>query len=187
MISSNELRLELKKNIRLRIGLWLILAIIAIYSLLLLNEYEMRLQAQYETRIAHLARLQDVTSQAEWIQREKQANSAKIMLENKLWTAVSKGLAQADFQAWLAGQIQAAKIQEPKMLVDEAKDVPTNIWLVKAKLEGIFETDALQRLLLNFAQHSQWVVVDSFEVRQSNRKPRFTLLMSVYFQASVSS
>ncbi|MCV6638521.1 hypothetical protein [Candidatus Albibeggiatoa sp. nov. NOAA] len=187
-MSKNELLSELKKNTRLRVGLWLIIAIIGFYSLLLLNDYAVALQGQYQSKVTHLARLQDVTSQDEWIQRAEHAKSAKITLENKLWTAASKGLAQADFQAWLDGQIKAAKIQKTKMIVEEAKDAPrqNNIWLVTAKLDGIFEATALERLLLNFSQHSQWVVIDSFEVRQSNRSPRFTLLMSVYFQATAT-
>jgi hypothetical protein len=184
-MSKNELLSEFRKNVRLRIGLWLIMGIIGFYALLLLNDYTIGLQAQYQAKVAHLARLQDVTSQAEWIQRAEYAKSARISLENKLWTAASKGLAQADFQAWLAGQINAAKIETTNMIVEEARDAPKqdNIWLVVAKLEGIFEANALERLLLNFAQHPKWVVIDSFEVRQSNRSPRFTLLISVYFQA----
>ena len=187
-MSKNELLQELKKNTRLRIGLWLILAIVAFYSLLLLNDYKLDLQGQYQAKVAHLARLQDVTSQAEWIERAELAKSAKIILEEKLWIAASKGLAQADFQAWLGGQVNAAKIKEPQIQVEEAKDAPqqTNIWLVNAKLDGIFEPEAIDRLFLNFAQHQKWIVVDSFEVRQSNRKPRFTLLMSVYFQATTT-
>lgn len=187
-MSKDELLQELKKNTRLRIGLWLIIAIVAFYSLLLLNDYQLQLHNQYQNKVTHLARLQDVTSQAEWIERVKLAESAKVSLEQKLWVAASKGLAQADFQAWIGGQISAAKIQEPRLQVEEAKDVPqqTHIWLVNAKLEGIFEPEALERLFLNFAEHPQWVVVDSFEVRPSNRKPRFILLMSVYFQATMT-
>jgi len=187
-MSKNELLQELKKNTRLRIGLWLILAIVAFYSLLLLNDYKLGLQGQYQAKVTHLARLQDVTSQAQWIERAELAESAKVVLEEKLWIAASKGLAQADFQAWLSGQVNAAKIKESQMQVEEAKDAPqqTNIWLVNAKLDGIFEPEALDRLLFNFAQHPQWVVIDSFEVRQSNRKPRFTLLVSVYFQATTT-
>jgi hypothetical protein len=185
-MSKNELLLELKKNTRLRIGLWLIAAIIAFYTLLLIHDYSVNLQTQYQSKVSHLARLQDVTSQAEWIQRAEHAKSVKIMLEDKLWTSVSKGLAQADFQAWLGDKILEVKIQEPKMVVEEAKNAhgQTDIWQVVAKLEGIFEAQALESLFLSFAQHPKWIVVDSFEVRQSNRKPRFTLMMSVYFQAT---
>ncbi|WP_353572297.1 hypothetical protein [Candidatus Albibeggiatoa sp. nov. BB20] len=185
-MSKNELLSELKKNTRLRMGLWSIIGIVGFYCLLLLNDYSVELQGQYQAKVSHLVRLQDVTSQDEWIQRAEYAQSAKLSLENKLWTAASKGLAQADFQAWLTGQVNAAKIQKNKMIVEEAKDASrqANIWLVVAKLEGIFEAEALERLLLNLAQHPKWVVIDSFEVRQSNRSPRFTLLVSVYFQAT---
>jgi hypothetical protein len=187
-MSKNELLSEFKKNTRLRIGLWSIIAIIGFYCLLLLNDYSVNLQGQYQAKVVNLARLQDVTSQAEWIQRAEYAKSAKVSLESKLWTAASKGLAQADFQAWLMGQINAAKIKTTKMTVEEAKDEPrqNHIWLVVAKLEGFFEPEALERLLLNLAQHPKWVVIDTFEVRQSNRSPRFTLMMSVYFQATAT-
>jgi hypothetical protein len=178
-----ELLQEIRKNTRLRLGLWAILAIIALYWLLVLDEYKNKLQLEYQAELTSLARLRDVTSQAEWLDRAELARSAEINLESKLWNAASKGLAQADFQAWLGGQVAGARILEPRMTVEEARDVPPQLWLVIARLEGIFEPEPMERLLLNLAQHPNWVVVDSFEIRHGNRDMRFSLVMHIYFQA----
>lgn len=178
-----ELLQEIRKNTRLRLGLWAIMAIIGVYWLLVLGEYDTKLQLEYQAELANLARLRDVTSQAEWLDRVELARSAQINLESKLWTAATKGLAQADFQAWLGGQVAGARIREPRMNVEEARDVQPQLWLVIARLEGIFEPETMERLLLNLAQHPKWVVVDSLVIQPSNRDMRFTLVMHIYFQA----
>ncbi|MEZ5671345.1 MAG: hypothetical protein R3E08_02790 [Thiotrichaceae bacterium] len=186
MINSQNLIKELRNNARLRIGLGFIAIILASYIFLLLDEYRQKLQTEHQAQVKRLAQLEGVTRQTEWTQRASDARALMVELQDKLWRANSKGLAQANLQAWLDSQIKAAAITETRLTMESTVDSTKyeNLWQVTAQINGNFTASSLDTLLLAFAKNPQWVMVDRLEIYRT-KPAKFLLVVTAFFQAHV--
>ncbi len=178
---------ELRQNFRLRLGVWVILALTMSYVVLVLNDYRKHLQQDYQEALTRLHQLHLIAKQTQWSQRAKQAQELRGQLEARLWQANSKGLAQAMIQSWLQEEVYFARIEEPRSQVETAQVVPKHpqLWQVTAKLDGIFVPKRLQSLLSTIGQSRQLVIIERLDIRYSNTS-RFTLVFSAYFAATGS-
>jgi hypothetical protein len=177
----DELLSQLRDNFRLRLGLWLIAAIVAGYGLNFLEQQRQQLSAEYRNAALHLQKLQSVANQQEWQARAAEMAANRTQIETRLWQANSKGLAQATLQTWLDQQINAAAIAAPRLKVESAIE-KDGLWQVSARLDGSFSRAALEKLLLLLWNHPQWIIVNSLEL-QATGNARFSLVASAYFQA----
>lgn len=178
---------ELKTNVRLRLGLWLIAAILGFYSILAVDDYRQKLIKDYQSQAGHLMQLQSVSNETQWAARIEQIRALKIPLEEKLWRSTSKGLAQATLQTWLDSQAKIAKLQVHRLTMEEpieTKEQPP-LWQISAQMDGVFISEGFEQLLLNIANHSQWVIVDRLDI-QAPPNGRFTLVVTAYFQVPVT-
>lgn len=177
---------ELRSNARLRIGMGVIIVILASYCALLIDEYRQKLQTEHQTLVKRLAQLESVTQQTQWTQRASDTRALLVQLEDKLWRANSKGLAQANLQAWLDSQMKAAAITETRLTMESTVDSTkyTNVWQVTAQINGNFTATSLDALLLAFAKNPQWVIVDRLEIYRT-KPAKFLLVVTAFFQAHV--
>ncbi len=185
----SSLSTELRKNTRLRAGLWLIVAISISYVVLLLNDYQVKLQQEHQSASTRLNQLQTITSQTQWLERAAQAQALRSQLQVKFWQANTQGLAQATFQKWLDTEMKRAKmIKKAYLRIKSVLEMPndTNAWKVTARIDAPFTQRSLNRLLFAIAQHPLFIVTERLEIRHS-RTPRFTLIVSAYFKAPVVS
>ncbi len=180
---NNALLSELKQNTRLRVGVWLILAILASYGLMLLDERRQSLVEEYASKQTHLARLQGVVSQTQWSERMRQINQMKIFFEEKFWRANTKGLAEADVQSWLDLRTKHAKLENPRVKVENAVEMPklTGLWMVSAEVMADFSPATFQQFLY-ILYFNKWVVIERVNASNIGSKPRFSLSLRVYFQ-----
>jgi hypothetical protein len=175
---------ELRTNVRLRLGLWLIAAIVGFYGILALDDYRQKLMKDYQSQANHLMQLQSVINETQWQARVEQIRALKVPLEEKLWKATSKGLAQANLQTWLDTQAKTAKLEIHRLTVEEpieTKEKPV-LWQISAQMDGVFVSSGFENLLLAISQHPQWVIVERLDI-QAPPNGRFTLVVTVYFQA----
>jgi len=175
---------ELRTNVRLRLGLWLIAAIVGFYGILALDDYRQKLMKDYQSQANHLMQLQSVINETQWQARVEQIRALKVPLEEKLWKATSKGLAQANLQTWLDTQAKTAKLEIHRLTVEEpieTKEKPA-LWQISAQIDGVFVSSGFENLLLAISQHPQWVIVERLDI-QAPPNGRFTLVVTVYFQA----
>jgi len=131
----SSLSTELRKNTRLRAGLWLIVAISISYLVLLLNDYQVKLQQEHQSASTRLNQLQTITSQTQWLERAAQAQALRSQLQVKFWQANTQGLAQATFQKWLDTEMKRAKlIKKAYLRIKSVLEMPndTNAWKVTA-------------------------------------------------------
>jgi hypothetical protein len=174
---------ELRKNTRLRFGLWFIIAIIMTYSILVLNDYHVQLKQDYHTALTRLNKLQGLAKQTLWPERAVQVQDLRTQLEARLWQANTKGLAQAIFQSWLQEEVFFAQIKQSRLQVETAIEVPKNpnLWYVSAEVKGIFVQKRFYSLLLEIAKSPRTIVTERLDIRQSS-PPRFTLILKAYFK-----
>ena len=175
---------ELRKNTRLRAGLWFIIGLLLSYITLLLNDYQGTLQQAHQNAIKRLNQLQSVAHQTQWLERASQAKALRTQLEVKFWHANTQGLAQATFQKWLDTQVNSAKMEKANLRIQSTFALPKqpNIWKITARLDASFTRQSLHQLLLAMAKHPQFIVTERLQIRNQNRIARFTLIVSAYFQ-----
>lgn len=185
---SESLLTELRKNTRLRLGLWIIAAIIISYIIILMNDYSTQLQQTYHDTLTRLNQLQSVANQTNWVVRKDQIHQQLGQLKTRLWQADTKGLAQATFQKWLNAEVAKANIENARLQVESTLDVPQNtqLWQVTAKLDAIFSPETVESLLAALTKNPQLVVTERLQIYYQ-RNPRFTLIITAYFQPLIAS
>jgi len=179
---------ELRKNTRLRMGVWLILSILIIYTVLLLHDEQQQWQQEYQSAAIRLLQLQQLSQQTQWDEHTVQAKAIADQLEARLWKAETQGLAQANFQKWLNDEINLAKIENTNLQMEPALRMTfsTQLWRVTARLRGNFFAKQLDSLLLSIASNPQLMVIENLEIRGKAYKPEFSLLIHAYFQLPVT-
>jgi hypothetical protein len=179
----SQLLIEMRKNTRLRFGLWFIIAILITYVILVLNDYQVELKRDYQNALTRLNQLQALAQQTQWPERALQVQDLRTQLEARLWQANTKGLAQAIFQSWLQEEMFFAQVKQPRLKVENAVEVPKNpnLWRVSAELKGIFVQKRFYSLLLEIAKSPRTIVTERLDIRQSS-PPRFTLVLVAYFK-----
>jgi len=180
----DQLLKELRKNTRLRLGIWLIIAILMGYAFTLVDDYHAKLVQNYNGALSQLRQLQTIALQTQWDDRALQANQLRTHLEAQLWQAETKGLAQAVFQTWLQQKIQQAHIQSPGVRIDAMVEVPhfPDLWQVSAMVIADFVPENLQSLLLEIAKNPRLVVTERLDIHKAG-KLKFTLIIRAYFKA----
>lgn len=103
---------ELRKNTRLRVGLWFIIVLSLSYIVLLLNDYQETLQQEHQNTLKRLNQLQNIAHQNQWLERASQTQALRTQLEVKFWQANTSGLAQATFQKWLDTEVHRANMKK---------------------------------------------------------------------------
>ncbi len=173
---------ELRNNTRLRLGVWFIIGLSFSYSIMLLNDYQIKKQQSYKAVVERLSQLKTIANQSKWTDRAIEIQQLRKQLQSKLWQANTKGLAQATFQQWL--RTVSKKIDVKRLQVDPALDVAkyTDIWQVTAKLRGQFNKQDLAELLLKIATHSSIVVTEMLDVYESKDHLKFVIILKSYFR-----
>ncbi len=174
---------ELQKNQRLRIGLWLIMGILAVYSLILLDEQHQQGAKDFQAKQQHLVRLQEVVTQTQWSERLMGISQIKVFFEEKLWRANSEGLAKADVQNWLELQAKTTKLENHSVLIESAVDMPKipRLWMVAAEVRADFSAAALQKALF-YLYFNKWVVIERVNASTRGSRPRFSIHLRIYFE-----
>jgi len=183
--SKQSMLKELQSNTRLRVGLWLIAGIIAIYGILLLDDQRLKLQGEYKTTVARLHQLENIAQQADWTKRADEIKKLRQDLESKLWQANTQGLAEANLQAWFDKQLKELEINVQRLKVESVvESQPTmKLWKVTAHIGAKFVPKQFDGLLLAMAKNPQWLIIERLDVFGANRNPRFVIIASAYFQA----
>ncbi|MEM7015751.1 MAG: hypothetical protein AAF512_00260 [Pseudomonadota bacterium] len=179
---------EFRENIRLRLGVWAVCIIVAIYVMLVLHDHKEKLRGEYAQVNGHLARLKDVASQAEWAQRAQDAKTLRLDAEKKLWSANSRGLAGATLQSWLDTTIRTIGIERSRIQIESPQEITgeQTLWKASAQVDGLFTPEKLRAMLLKMSENSEWIITERLEVRPS-APPTFSLLVTSYFLPTVET
>lgn len=187
MAIDRQLLSQWQENPRLRIGLALIIAILATNSLFMLDDYRKTLIQESQHQQTSLIKLRSLEQETGWAEKAESVKNIRLNYESKLWKAVSKGLAQANVQTWFNDKIKILNInglQISGTSVDTDLQAP-DLWRVKLELKGtLYDLDLLG--LLNYIeQNPNLMVVDQLQwVRGQNNLLVISLQTSSYFYAS---
>lgn len=181
---------EFKHNLRLRIGLALILAVIWLYLILVMRDALDDSTRMHRNASNRLSQLQSVMQQNDWNERLIAATTLQASLESELWPGDTLGLSRATFQDWLNQQMQSASISHPiiSMAASETSDQAVSpqadeLWQVRAKVVFDFNPASLNQLLQQMMQYRHHVVIESLHITKEP-VPRVEIMASAFFQKS---
>ena len=179
---------------RLKAMIAAVAAILFLSSLLGLHQLVITLERHYIRAQTDMTRLQSQIRTNIWQERRQQGQVLKSVLEERLWTAQTPGLADAGFEKWLRDhmgrykmepiqQIQIRRVPVSRAGASSpgtAPDKLSEIQRMTAKLVLPFDPQGLSNFLADVAEGEKTVVVDRLSVR-SGRNARVEMDISAFY------
>lgn len=170
---ADSLRSQLSNNVRLRVGLALIVATLGIYLTLDQSERVVKKQKEYRRLSVQLAQARQQATDTSWLARSKEAGKVLSELRDKDWTDSNHGLIQSKWNDYLQNLLLQEKAANATVALseafadgatktkeDEAGAVP-GVSIMRAKLRFEALPRTLYRLLQIIDTNKQTMVVDS--------------------------
>lgn len=155
-------------NWRAGIGLILIGALVGISGLVALHRATATEIAAYAQMNAQLERIVAIEREHEWPQRTEESAHLRQVLESRLWTAESEGVAQADLQAWISGVGHEIGMPMFDIRVESTKpkNLAPDLRQITATITAQPSEAAVVALLERIAEAPHLTVVSRLHIRQ---------------------
>lgn len=175
---------EWRHNPRLRIGIWIIVMILMSYTGSSLLEWRQSLALRCQNVADRMGHVESLVNQTAWDNRLEAAKAAVVHIEDRLWRADSRGLAQAMVQNWIDDIMRQQGTDNVRIQVERPQDLNRmdGVWRVSATVESVVETDGIPGLLRAIETHDRLVTVEQLNLINTSRA-RLTLGLSAYFLA----
>jgi hypothetical protein len=183
---------ELVLTERAKIGLVTSAALIILAAWLGLNGWVGHIESGYHDTKFNLARLKAQVESGAWSERRNQSHVLKSVLEDRLWTAETPGLAEAGFERWIRDRLARNKVDAQQIQVrrvpllhaaagEEANNVLANLQRMTAKVVMPFDEAALVDFLADVSESNKVMTVDRLIVR-AGRNARVEMDLSTFFR-----
>ena len=169
-------------------------ATVLVFSALLgLNSFVDGLESRYTRSQVDLERLKEQIETSSWKERQSQSQILKSVLQDKLWTAQTSGLAEAGFERWLRDRLSQHKM-EPRQLqirrvpltaqtsTDVTQDPLADVQKMTVKILMPFDQSGLIGFLENVSTSNKTLVVERL-IARSGRNPRIEMDISAFYHA----
>lgn len=179
----DQMAAEWRQNRRLRLGALVVLVVLGLHFVLGLSDGREAKVAQYQRDADLLARLQEAGRESAWPERATEAEAALVALEATLPEVASAGLAQAELQAWLAGQAASTGLADARVRAETTLDVPGHpaLWQVVARLDAQVPQGRMPMLLRSLSAGLPWIQVERMDVSQG-RQTQVSLVVRAYYR-----
>lgn len=165
--------------------------VLLLSSLIGLHQLVASLEKSYVRTQVDLTRLESQIRTNVWQGRKQQSQVLKSVLEERLWTAQTPGLADANFDRWLRDRMGRYKMEPTQTIqirrVAVAKnpsaaggDKLAEIQRMTAKVVLGFDPQGLSGFLADIAEGEKTVVIDRMIVR-AGRNPRVEIDVSAFY------
>ena len=175
---------ELAANPRLRLGVWVIVAILLFYWVALVQPERRALAVdEYADTASRLASSQAVMARRdEWPGLLAAARESDQALQRSFWRADTEGLARAGLQETLEKIVADLDVRNVAIESGSSRPVPEveGLWQVQARLTANYSAGTELKLLHALAEHPRKLVVDRMDLVRG-RQSRVMLIVSAYF------
>ena len=173
---------ELAASARLRLGVYVALALLLAYWLLVRSADLAAAGAAHAAAVERLERAEALLATQDWRQRLAAAGAADAALADRFWRAETPAQAQAQLRKALADIAAGAGIDEPRLQsgVGQPASDASGLWRAQVRLAGGYESGGELRLLYALATQEKQIVVDRLDITPG-RNARLLLLASAYF------
>lgn len=177
-----SMRKELADNPRLRLGAWLIAAILIFYVWLVLADWRAQMHKDYVAQVQQLQKIRSLAGQDEWLQRAEQARVLRDALQAQIPEVATLGLAQASVQT-LARDMIAASGNAIRVQTEAPAEVGegSGLWRVPVVISGgLGATQVLQLIRRIESQRNLVVIEQAMILNRENHT--FSLTMVSFFR-----
>lgn len=176
-----QARAELAGNLRLRYGVWLVVAILLVYVALAQNDRAQAAFASYVAEANRLSRTAALLEREDWPQLLAAERETHGRLAALTWQAESEGIAQAELQNEVRRMVETARLNNVLVRTGVSQPLPglPDVWRIQMRVTGGYVQGAELHLLHAVATHPKRLVVDRLEITRTNA--RLTLMVSAYF------
>lgn len=177
-----SMRMELADNPRLRLGAWLIAAILIFYVWLVLADWRAQMHKDYVAQVQQLQKIRSLAGQDEWLQRAEQARVLRDALQAQIPEVATLGLAQASVQT-LARDMIAASGNAIRVQTEAPAEVGegSGLWRVPMVISGgLGATQVLQLIRRIESQRNLVVIEQAMILNRENHT--FSLTMVSFFR-----
>ena len=177
-------REELAANPRLRLGVWVIAAILLFYWVAIVQPERRALAVdEYADTASRLASSERVMARRdEWPGLRAAAEESDQALQRSFWRADTEGLARAGLQETLEKIVADLDVRNVAIESGASRPVPEveGLWQVQARLTANYSAGTELKLLHALATHPSKLVVDRMDLVRG-RQPRVFLIVSAHF------
>lgn len=175
-------RAELGANPRLRLGVWVIVAILAGYFAFVVQADRVdATSSEFATADFRLTRGRDLLARQDWAERLAAARATEADLSAKFWRAPNEGIAQASLRT--AADELATRLSQRRVDLGLSRPVPDapGLWKVQARIVGNAVGPASLGVLHRVAGHPRKLVEERLEMTRNQASLRIQVLLSAYF------
>lgn len=185
---------EWRASPRLRLGVWIVIAILWAYGLLVGSD---RLAAGWQLLAevqADVDRLKAVSRQTTWLGRYDESRRHAQALESMLWVSRSRGAAEAALLDMLKDRATRAKLKVRELQMAAAAGavlpgptsreaaLPAGVQVLRATLVVDYDRLPLLSLLAELTRNDQVVVVERVQLRTLGSTPRAEVGVRVLYR-----
>lgn len=177
-------RAELTANPRLRLGVWVIVAIVVGYVAFVVQADRVdAASAEYASADSRLVRGRDLLARQDWAERLSTARAIEADLTANFWHATNEGIAQASLRNVIDDLTARIHLSQPSVELGSSRAVPDaeGLWRVQARITAQGVGPATLRLLHRIASHPRKLVVERLDLTRNRGGMRLELLLSAYF------
>lgn len=168
-------------NRRLRMGVAVIGAILALYVFLVLQDWRAALAGQYADRTEQLYKMKSLAGQDEWLARAQAARSIRERLEAEIPEVATVGLAQAGVQGWIRDAATAFGDNVRVQTQAPAESELEGVWRIPVVISGSADPARIVQLVRRIeGRPTLSVIEEALVVNRENRT--FSLTVVSYFR-----
>ena len=176
-----RMRTELERTPRLRLGVWLITALLLVLGLNLQSDRLTTATTAYAEETRLLAGAQTALARKDWPELLAAEKAVHDTLAARFWQAETEGLAQAQLQQALRDLGERLELRNTRIRAGLTRAVPElpGVCQVQARFRSTYRDGDELRLLHALATFDRKLVADRLQL--SDRTSAVTVIVSAYF------
>ena len=175
---------------RLKILIAATAGVLLLSALIGLNSYADDLNEHYQRSQIELARLQEQIETSSWDDRRTESQILESALEERLWSAQTPGLAEAEFERWLRSKLSQRRLEprqlqirrSPLTVQEGAEDALSGLEKMSVKVLMPFNQSGLVGFLEDISSSDKMVTVERL-IARSGRNPRIEIDVAAFYRA----
>jgi len=173
---------EWSSNPRLRIGAWVILAILVLYAFMSLLDWRRTLADEYEAATVRLYKTAALAGQDHWLQRAQDARDLRRALEAQVPSAGTLGLAQAESQSWVQQLLRAyGRDMSSQANAPVPVDAATGLWKVPITIRGALTPGQFVEMLRRIEGNDRLMVIERLSI-DNQRRPIIDMTITAFYR-----
>lgn len=176
-----RVRAELERTPRLRLGVWLIVALLLSLGLTVQSDRLSEATTAYAEETRLLAGAQTALVRKDWAELLATEKTVHGTLAARFWQAETEGLAQAQLQQALRDMAERLDLGNVRILAGLTRAVPElpGVCQVQARFRSTYRDGDELRLLYSLATYDRKLVADRLLL--NDRNAVVTVIVSAYF------